>query len=120
MFREILKNVVDETPGATAAVVMGYDGIAVDSYAGLAGDPVTIEAVGMEFSVILSQVRTATQMLQTGPPEAMTIQSSSMVTVFHILNDKYFAAMALTPGGSPGKARYLLKIQAPQLIDELG
>ena len=119
MFQEILKGVIEETPGAIAGVVMGYDGITVDSYASPAGDLPTVEAVGMEFSVILSQVRTATQMLETGTPEGLTIRSSSMVTVFHMLNDRYFAALTLDPGGNPGKARYLLRVQAPRLREEL-
>jgi len=119
MFREILKDVVEDTPGALGGVVMGYDGITVESYASPPSDQITVEAVGMEFSVILSQVRTATQMLEAGEPEALTIRSSSLVTVFHLLDDQYFAALTLGPDGNPGKARYLLRVHAPRLREEL-
>ncbi len=60
MFKETLKHIVDSTEGAIAGLLMGFDGIAVDSYtrdesptssAGTAGTQKDINEIGMEFSV---------------------------------------------------------------------
>ena len=58
MFAETLKKVVDNIEGGIAAVIMGLDGIAVESYVKL-DDRVDVNTVAMEFSFILSQVRKA-------------------------------------------------------------
>jgi hypothetical protein len=42
-----------------------------------------------------------------------------MTTVIRLLNDEYFVAMALRPTGNLGKARYLLRVQANELLERL-
>jgi hypothetical protein len=42
-----------------------------------------------------------------------------MTTVIRLLNDDYFVAMTLRPGGNYGKARYLLRANAGKLLGEL-
>lgn len=119
MFREILERVVKNTPGALAGVVMGYDGIPVDSYAPSTMDRTTIEAVGMEFSVIMSQVRTAATMLESGPAQGVTIRTTELTTVVRMLDRSHFAAVALKPTGLAGKARFLLRLEDSRLQEEL-
>jgi hypothetical protein len=36
-----------------------------------------------------------------------------------MLTDEYFVALAVAPGGNVGKARYLLRVSAPKLIENL-
>ena len=67
MFKDILKDAVHRTEGGMAALVMGFDGIAVDSY--VREDStlgVEVETVGMEYSVILKEIRKAAQLLDAG------------------------------------------------------
>ena len=74
MFREALQQVVDGTEGAIAAILMGYDGIPVEQY--LAGDTsLNVESIGMEFSVVLSQIRKASEMLEAGAAREVTIHA---------------------------------------------
>lgn len=118
MFKQILREVVDSTDGAVAGVIMGFDGITLDTYQvqdGLAD----IETVGMEYSVILSQIRQAAEMLEVGEAREVAVQAENMVTVVRLLNDQYFVAVTLRPGGNSGKARYQLRIRAASLIDDL-
>jgi len=119
MFREILKRVVSGTPGALAGVVMGYDGIPIDSFAPGAMDRTTIESIGMEFSVIMSQVRTAATMLDSGQAREVTIRTTDLVTVVRMLDRTHFAAVALKPAGLEGKARFLLRLEDTRLQEEL-
>ena len=58
MFKEVLQDVVDRTEGGVAGLLMGFDGIPVDHYVREAATPpVDVETVGMEFSVILKDIR---------------------------------------------------------------
>lgn len=118
MFQESLKEVVDRTEGAIASLVMGFDGIAVESYA-TAESELNVENLGMEYSVVLTQIKQAAQMLSLGAANEVTIQAENMTTVIRLLTEEYFVAVAIEPTGNLGKARYLLRIQAPQLIDGL-
>ena len=118
MFREALRQVVDNTEGGIAAVLMGYDGIPLEQY--IAADAeLNVETVGMEFSVVLSQIRKAAEMLEAGTAREVTIQAELMTTVIRLLNDEYFVAVALKPSGNSGKARFLLRTGAGALIEAL-
>jgi predicted regulator of Ras-like GTPase activity (Roadblock/LC7/MglB family) len=118
MFDEILREVVEQTDGAMASVLMGFDGITVDSYMGNGAGP-NVETVGSEYSVVLSQVREAAHMLELGAAEEVAVQAENMTTVIRLLNDEYFIAMTVAPHGNFGKARYLLRLNAPRLIESL-
>ena len=118
MYQDVLQEVVENTRGATAGLLMGYDGIALETY--VSGDAATsIETVGMEYSVVLSQIQQASEMLEVGTTEEVAMHAESMTTVVRLLNPEYFIAVTLAPGGNSGKARYLLRTKAPLLLDNL-
>ena len=119
MFREVLTDVVDRTEGGLAALVMGMDGIAVDSYV-RQDQALEVENVGMEFSVILKDIRKAIELVDAGAAREVTIQGEKMTTVIRLINDDYFVAIALRADGNYGKARYLLRTGAAKLASELG
>lgn len=118
MFKETLKTVVDGTEGGLAGLLMGYDGIAIDQYTA-ATDTQDVETVGMELSVILKGIRTAAEMLATGDAREVAIRAERVTTVIRLLNEEYFVAVTVAPGGNPGKAGYLLRIQTPKLLEAL-
>lgn len=118
MFKEVLQEVVDNTRGATAGMVMGYDGIALETYVAEPG-AASIETVGMEYSVVLTQIRQAAEMLEVGNAREVAVQAEGLTTVVRLLNDEYFVAITLQPGGNTGKARYLLRSKAPTLVANL-
>jgi predicted regulator of Ras-like GTPase activity (Roadblock/LC7/MglB family) len=118
MFQESLKRMVAETDGGVAGLLMGFDGIAVDSYVAPNGG-VDIQTVGMEFSFILTQVRKAAEILEVGAVQEVAIRAGSVTILIRVLSPDYFIALALRPDGNFGKGRYLLRVVAPQLQAEL-
>jgi len=42
-----------------------------------------------------------------------------MVTLIRVINKGYFVAMTMSPEGNLGKGRYLLRVMAPTLAQEL-
>lgn len=118
MFKEILQDLVHRTDGGVAGLLMASDGIAIDQYATDDG-PFDIESVGMEYSVVLKGVQRAGEMLDTGSTNEVSVQTERLTTVVRMLTDEYFVALAVAPGGNVGKARYLLRVSAPALIENL-
>ena len=117
MFEQVLQEVVSGTDGGIASVLMGFDGITVDSYA--ADGDVNVENVGMEYSVVLAQIKQAAEMLELGAAREVTVHAEAMTTVIRLLNDEYFIALAIAPSGNVGKGRYLLRLSAPKLLESL-
>jgi predicted regulator of Ras-like GTPase activity (Roadblock/LC7/MglB family) len=121
MFQENLKRLVADTEGGIAGLLMGFDGIAVDSYTGPQDDvdKIDITTVGMEFSFILTQVRKAAEILEVGGPQEVAIRAEKLTILIRVVNPDYFIALALRPEGNFGKGRYLLRVVAPKLHAEL-
>jgi predicted regulator of Ras-like GTPase activity (Roadblock/LC7/MglB family) len=117
MFGNKLKNAVQKTPGCHSAVLMGLDGIPVDFFS--SDEKIDIETVGMEFSVILKEVCKTIEILESGAAEELTVRTDRMTTLVRLISDEYFIALLLSPDGNLGKARYVLRILAPEIRQDL-
>ena len=118
MFAETLKKVVDNVDGGIAAVIMGLDGIPVETYV-RQQDRVDVTTVGMEFSFILGQIRKAGESLQVGTLEELAVKAQRLLLVCRMLSPQYFVAIAMAPEGNFGKCRYLMRLATPQLVAQL-
>lgn len=118
MFTEHLKRVVDNTDGGIGALVMGLDGIAVETYV-RADSEVDIATIGMEFSFILTQVKKAAEILKVGALDEISIKAEQLILVIRMISDDYFVAVALSAQGNFGKCRFLMRVAAPALIAQL-
>ena len=118
MFRDNLRRIVEQTQGGLAALLMGFDGIPVETFVAEA-KKIDIQTVGMEFSHILGQVRKAAEGLDSGSIEDVTFRAEKMTILIHILTKDYFLAVAVAPNGIPGKGRYLMRVTAPKLQADL-
>jgi predicted regulator of Ras-like GTPase activity (Roadblock/LC7/MglB family) len=118
MFKNILQEIVDRTEGGVASVLMGFDGIAVESYQGQES-VFDAEDVAMEYSVVLGQIKKAAEMLEIGVTREVAIHAERMTTVIRLLSDEYFIAVVLKPQGNQGKARFLLRTSADKLLENL-
>jgi predicted regulator of Ras-like GTPase activity (Roadblock/LC7/MglB family) len=118
LFAETLRKVVDNVDGALAAVIMGLDGIPVETYV-RQSDKVDVTTVGMEFSFILTQVRKAGDSLQVGGLEELSVKAQRLLLVCRMLSPQYFIAIAMAPEGNFGKARYLARLAGPSLTANL-
>lgn len=119
MFKEALQGVVDGTDGGLAGLLMDFEGIPVESYARDDSGGFDIEAVGAEVSVVVKAIQRATEMLEAGATREVAFKSEKMVTLIRIINDNYFLALTMSPDGNFGKGRFMLRVTAPTLVDEL-
>ena len=118
MFAETLKKVVDGVDGGIAAVIMGLDGIPVETYV-RQEDKVDVTTVAMEFSFILGQVRKAGESLAVGNLEELSVKAQRLVLICRMISPQYFIAIVLSAEGNFGKARYLARLAQPTLVAAL-
>jgi predicted regulator of Ras-like GTPase activity (Roadblock/LC7/MglB family) len=118
MFKEALQGVVEGTEGGIAGLLMDFEGIPVESFTrpGLVFD---IETVGAEVSVVVKAIQRASEMLEAGDAREVAFRSEKMTTLIRVINKGYFVAVALEPEGNLGKSRFLLRLIAPKLAEEL-
>ena len=115
MFKEALRDVVEGTDGGIAGLLMGFDGIAVDSWS-RDDAAIDIQTVGMELSMVLKDIRRAVAQLDAGSAREVAIQSEKVTTLVRMLNSEYFIDLALTPEGNYGKGRFMLRMAAPRVL----
>lgn len=118
-FREHIQRVVDQVPGAVACTVMGFDGIAIDSYE-VGGAEVDAQTILTEYSSIAHQVRRAFEAQPaSGDFSELVIHGSAFVTVVRPLTDEFFLATLMKASALSGKIRYLMRVAAPKILKEL-
>ena len=118
MFKQVLENTVTSCSGALAAVLMGFDGIAIDQFVTDDAD-VDVNLVGIEYSNISKEISRAAEILSLGDLAELTIKTDRFYFVLHVVTDEYFIALILDSNGNFGKGRYLLRRETPGLRAEL-
>lgn len=121
-FASLLREIVEGCRGGLGAALLGFDGmpieqvVAEDAPEALADD---LGTAGVEFGRILADVRKAADALAGGSLLDLTVRLSRMSFVFCGVDDDTFVAVALSPDGNTGQARYLIRRQMPALRAEL-
>jgi predicted regulator of Ras-like GTPase activity (Roadblock/LC7/MglB family) len=119
MFRDSLHTMIDrlDPKGGAAGLLMGFDGIAVESYEspGVAG----MSTVSAELAHLIAQIRRSLRGAGIGGLGDMTLRTEKLAVLIEILTENYFLALGLPPDANLGKARYLLRLLGPQLRPQL-
>ena len=120
-FRESITKLVEKLDGGVAAILMGFDGISVDSFAktGYDGALPDIQTLAMEFAHLIAQARRTLQSLDAGALEEFTLRTDTFMLVVRVLTQEYFLACAVLPNGNLGRTRYLMRMSAPALRADL-
>lgn len=116
-FRERLEEVC-QVEGAVLACVMGFDGIAVDTLAPKA-EGLDADTLLVEYSALLDQVRRAAASLGNGELEEVMVRTEKLTALLRPIDENYFLFLAMETNGNFGKGRFLLRVTAPKLLEEL-
>jgi len=116
-FQEILQDIVTNVEGGLAGVVMGMDGITVDSYTSPAF-PFDLQVLGVESATLMREIKRAAEALRSGSLREISFITEGATVILRALTDEYFVALVLSPNGNFGKGRYLLKRAGPRLMAE--
>lgn len=118
-FREHCQHIVESVPGATACCIMGFDGIAIDTFEGKPS-AFDIPTLLTEYSAAVLSLRHAeADQPHSGAVQEMVITTSQLTAVLRPLSGEYFLAVLLNPGALAGKARYLMRMASSELYAEL-
>ena len=98
MFKDALRDVVERTEGSIAGLLMGFDGIPVEQYA-RSGSDIDVESIGMEYSVIISQISKAAELLEAGSAREVSIKADKQTTLIRLVR------AAQHPYAGPAAAR---------------
>lgn len=118
MFAEILREIVAQTAGGVGAVLMGYDGIAIEQHFRPC-EGVDLQMVAVEYANILKEIKQTADVLNTGAMEEVSIKTERFYVVARALTEDYFVALTLQRDGNFGKGRYLLLRDAAKLVAAL-
>ena len=113
---EILRKIVESTPGAKGAILMGFDGIAVEQYV---TDDTDIESMAMEFSFRFLELRDAANSLEMGAISDITLKAEFGTVLVRVLSQEFFVTVLLENAAHMGKGRWMLRSKAGALNSEL-
>ncbi len=114
MFKGILQTIVTSCSGGVGAVLMGYDGIAVEQYV-VDDNTFDLNLIAVEYSNITKEIRNAAEILNTGELQEVAIKTERYYVVIHALTKEYFVALTLQRDGNYGQGRFLLMREAENL-----
>jgi predicted regulator of Ras-like GTPase activity (Roadblock/LC7/MglB family) len=118
-FREHLQHIVDNTPGAIASTIMGFDGINIDTYQVGDGE-LDVATLLIEYAAATQSLRkTADTIPNVGKIMEVEISAQNLRAMMRPVTDEIFLGVVLRTDALLGKARYLMRLAAPQLAQEL-
>lgn len=118
MFAKTLKQLVDKVDGAHGAAVLNGDGLVIEAV-DARGEAIEADATLPEYGIIVRQLAEIGGAAGMGEVGEFTVEGADRVTVLRRLTDKYVAALAVPADAVIGKARFYLRVAAPDLAREL-
>ncbi len=107
MFKQSLEKIVSSTADAIGAILMGYDGIGIESFRNPDNDT-DMTLLGIEYSNTVKEIRNTAEILQNGELEEVSIKTDRYYVIIRHLTAEYFAALVLKRSGNFGQGRYQL------------
>ncbi len=117
--KELLTSMLHQVDGGYAVMLMGYDCIAIDEVISKDLD-FDVQAIVVQFGTVINEIRNATDLLGAGEMEESIITTTNARVVVRVLSDEFFAAFVLARQGNLGKARFVLRSKALQLVETVG
>jgi predicted regulator of Ras-like GTPase activity (Roadblock/LC7/MglB family) len=118
IFDEVVEKAVVETNGAIASIIMASDGISLSQYLKPEVE-LDLETLGIEYANLLMEINRSSEAMQAGSLNELALSTEKYLTLIRMINKEYFHALIMNPDGNHGKGRFLLRVNAPKLLEEL-
>jgi predicted regulator of Ras-like GTPase activity (Roadblock/LC7/MglB family) len=116
---DTLTQIVESTPGAKGAILMGLDGIVVEQYVAEEHADTDIESMAMEFSFRFIELREAATSLEMGELNDIAVKAEYGTFMARMLTGEYFVGLLMGEPGHFGKGRWMLRSTAATFLAEL-
>jgi len=113
-FKTVLKEVIKVIPGSLVAMVVGKDGIIVDSYQN-AGIDLDREVAGAEYSGVVAEVHKQISILKLDDLKDVTVCSDLFTVIAHAISQDYYFIVFLNLDANEGLARYKVRVYSLKL-----
>jgi len=125
VFDRLLREMLDKTPGALGATIMGYDGVPVACLTPKGkrsdqeiGDDLW-EAASIDLLLSIAEIQKATDRLDAGNVDQVTIQTGAFTLLMRPLSEHYVLVLALENEAWAGKGRYIMRVVGAEIRQEL-
>ena len=109
MFKEALVRIVEQTEGATGALIMGMDGIAVERHFLPEGSDANMDVAAAEITSLVRGALRAGGHTGLGQLQEMFVNFEGARILARMFSPEYFVVLALRPDGNLGRGRYELR-----------
>ena len=118
-FAEHIKSVIDGVAGAEAGMVLGFDGLPVETISNDETE-LDLEGVGVEIAQRVKEMISLSDELGLGQVEEFVLRSSRATILVRLLNDEYCLLVALRSSRDLGRGRFLMRTIVPKVLAEFG
>ena len=120
MFQPLLRSALDQVEGSLACVLMGLDGIAVDSAStGSLPGQHDARALATEYAEHVRRLKTTLAYTGQGALAETRIASEQFQVVALLLNQDYFLLLLMGTDAFAGKGSFVLRSLAPAVTQQL-
>ncbi|MCX5868477.1 MAG: roadblock/LC7 domain-containing protein [Proteobacteria bacterium] len=120
VFEKILQDIVQGVEGGRAGLIIGRDGIALETFIRPDSDGgMDIQALGVELVTLTGEIGRVTQALGSESFEELSLVLLGNIVVMRMITPEYFLVVVLGREGNFGKVRYLMRRELPRLRQEL-
>jgi predicted regulator of Ras-like GTPase activity (Roadblock/LC7/MglB family) len=109
MFRQALSEIIERTEGATGALIMGMDGIAVERVFLPEGSEANMDVAAAEVTSLVRAALRAGANTGLGPLDELLFSYGQARILARMFSPEYFVVLALKPDGNIGRGRYELR-----------
>lgn len=109
MFKQALAEMVERTEGATGALIMGMDGIAVERHFLPEGSDANMDIAATEVTSLVRGAMRAGANTGLGTLEELFVSFDRMRVLARMLSPEYYVVLTLGPEGNLGRGRYELR-----------
>jgi len=114
MFDDEMQALLDRCRGAHGAAIVDPDGIPV----AVSPEDGALEALGTEFSSIVSGVERAGREFHHGGLRQLSVNAENAIVILTALAAGYFLVLVLNNDGIPGQGRFLSRLTGERLYSE--
>jgi predicted regulator of Ras-like GTPase activity (Roadblock/LC7/MglB family) len=109
MFKQALADIVERTEGATGALIMGMDGIAVERHFLPEGSDANMDVAAAEITSLVRGAMRAGTNTGLGTVGELFVGFDSVRVLARMFSPEYFVVLTLKPEGNLGRGRYELR-----------
>ena len=109
MFREALSDIINSTEGATGALIMGMDGIAVERVFLPEASDANMDVAAAEITSLVRGALRAGNNTGLGPLQEMVVNFEQVRMLARMFSPEYFIVLVLKPEGNLGRGRFELR-----------